>query len=129
MSLRPPSYDFIKWLQGWCFPVNFAKFIRIPTLQSTCGPLLHIHKHPPGKFFHNNFKKPLTVVLLNFYLQLRKTILKRLLSYEVSLVRKREKTVQEHRPWDQPKVSFNQKGKACCGFFVRYIYCKQENNV
>ena len=43
--MKPPSYHFIKRLRCWCFPVNFGKFLRTPTLKNIWGRLLlHINK-------------------------------------------------------------------------------------
>ena len=69
-------------------------------LKITCGGDVHFYKvvrlwkHPRGKFFYSNFKKSLTEVSFYFYLQLCKTILGGLLSYEVTLVRKCKKHCQ-----------------------------------
>ena len=50
-----------------------------------------LSKHPWGRFFYINFKKSLAEVSFYFHLRLRKTILERLLSYEITLIRKCKK--------------------------------------
>ena len=86
---------------------DFLAFVVMLLFSSICshlkiafggGPhfykVARLWKHPWGSFFYNSFKKSLAVVSFYFHLQFRKTILKRLLCYEVNLVRKCRKQCQ-----------------------------------
>ena len=72
---------------------DLLEFVIILLFSSICSPFTLLEsckllKHPRGRFFYNKFKKSLAEVSFYVYLQLFKTILKCLLSYEVTLVRK-----------------------------------------
>ena len=56
----------LKRLWHWCFPVNFAKFLRTP-LQNTSGRLLLCQTENKQKFscFENIFGKTLKSLILN----------------------------------------------------------------
>ena len=83
------------------FIVIVSLYLFVPEI--ACGGDVHfvkvarLWKHASGRFFYNSFKKSLAEVSFNFYLQLLKTILERLLFYKATLLGKNSARTSEKK--------------------------------
>ena len=89
MSKYLIGLSLLKWCSFPLFVLSWNRLWWRRSLLESC----RLWEHPRGRLFHKNFKITSKSFFL-FYLQPRKTILERLLSYKVAFVRKCKKQCQ-----------------------------------
>ena len=89
MSKYLTGLSLLKWCSFPLFVLSWNRLWWRRSLLESC----RLWEHPRGRLFHKNFKITSKSFFL-FYLQPRKTILERLLSYKVAFVRKCKKQCQ-----------------------------------